>query len=1045
MRTIDDIRWLFIAVQLLLTISQHASDASRCGRLSSGTCRSGGVETAADSVVTATECQRYCESLGVADVTEHESKCCQYNSATHVCTATTAGFSATSSEQNIIATSCALLGGQKQAHVMFVILDDAGWNDFDFQGANAMETPTLADIALDGVRLRRHYSMHVCGPTRAALLTGRNPIRFGLSFVNIYPDMANAVPTSEPLMAEAFRQQGYVTRGYGKWHIGHSQRVHAPTYRGFDSWHGGLTGSADHWTHTISIKNGSARCTGYDSLLFSGRSVNTVPSDNGVFSTDYITNAVVDDVYAHNVEKPLLLYINYYAPHTPAQAPAADVRHMWSKYPTNFYRRMVAAQMRTVDRGVSQLRTAMQNKGLWNDTVFVLLSDNGGTHFADNIREDRDKLRHSNFPLRGFKATGWEGGCRTVAFLYTVPDSERSYPVRWRGLADSLRGGFYDNVFHLTDWKNTLLDFGNQLTGRDVEGVGMLNARRHFVRHDVMFNDRVICNASVVGQLAPTPAISGSGHSYRTCLLACYEQPRCVYFNHNAATGTCAMFQQCTQTMSAGTSLTTTYSRSEAQHNDIFSVAFEAGQPRCDYDVATQRATVSTLDGGGHAYLECLTVCYTHSDCNYFVHSPSGYCHMFTSCEARVPSTTDVTHVRRAQLDFHALHDVWEHFRILEEDVGMTCDSTDTEQHASISTLDSGAHTLHDCVHACEEQDDCRFFTFSSTAVCRMFTTCDTKGNAPGEVIYVRKELHAFTEHLQNTKCSTGVEHRSPLYMPVGAAVVTQQECATLCESQQERCAYFHIASDGSSCQMFVACDTTTDAETFTVFQRKHRVQVDGISQYGALTQGSADVPRPEAMLILIEDNNQAKKCPGNAPCGVLTMSRWKYAHGASLKGLYSFADSTTPAASPYTQPVTCDDVPATVATCVGADEICLFDLDNDPCEYVNVAPEHPEIVAKMQNHLADYWSVKKKGQVDDIRNGVCDASVVPPTSSSIGATSIIGFWLPGPEPGGPCMDYATDCAPRGASGLCSGTHPLFKYMYMNCRQTCALCTSPIA
>lgn len=119
------------------------------------------------------------------------------------------------------------------------------------------------------------------------------------------------------------------------------------------------------------------------------------------------------------------------------------------------------------------------------------------------------------------------------------------------------------------------------------------------------------------------------------------------------------MFQQCTQRTDVGTSLTTTYARSEAQHGDVFSVAFAAGQPRCDYNDASQLATVASLGGGGHAYLECLSVCYTHSDCNYFVFVPSGgYCHMFRSCDVTVPSLTDVTHVRRAQYDFHAIHDV---------------------------------------------------------------------------------------------------------------------------------------------------------------------------------------------------------------------------------------------------------------------------------------------------------------------------------------------------------------------------------------------------
>lgn len=172
-----------------------------------------------------------------------------------------------------------------------------------------------------------------------------------------------------------------------------------------------------------------------------------------------------------------------------------------------------------------------------------------------------------------------------------------------------------------------------------------------------MFTGKV-CDMNVASQLAPTPALFGIGNSREDCLLACYKQRRCVYFNFNSATGTCDMFQQCTRHIAIDVSVVATYVRSVAVHGDSFSIKYEAGQLRCDYHNASQRAMVNTLIGRGHELVECVSTCYTHSDCNYFVFTPTGYCHMFSSCDTKTRSKTATTYVRRAYMERHALHDV---------------------------------------------------------------------------------------------------------------------------------------------------------------------------------------------------------------------------------------------------------------------------------------------------------------------------------------------------------------------------------------------------
>eukprot|EP00041_Stephanoeca_diplocostata_P039177 m.1596983 g.1596983 ORF g.1596983 m.1596983 type:complete len:616 (-) comp25343_c2_seq10:6183-8030(-) len=508
------------------------------------------------------------------------------------------------------------------------------------------------------------------------------------------------------------------------------------------------------------------------------------------------------------------------------------------------------------------------------------------------------------------------------------------------------------------------------------------------------------------------------------------------------------MFQQCIQQVSDVQSTATTYIRNPSIHSDAFSIMNLAGNPRCNYQNMSQRATISTLIGRGHKILECMTVCYMQSDCAYFVYSPTGYCHMFSSCIDRKGSRADVTYVRRGYENKHALHDIWDQFRILAEDTGRICDFREARQRATRSSLGGGGHSLRQCALSCASQADCIFLFSSPSGYCHMFSECDVKVDRPHAVIYVRKSVHAFEEHARHAKCagvlSTRISDRSPVYSPNGSTgPMTWLGCAELCEMQHDRCNYFHLSSSGASCQMFVECTSTIHDTAYTVHRKKHRIQIDGISNYAALTSTIEPPPRSEAMLILKEDKHRWRQCPGTAPCGALVLGRWKYVHATWLNQnseQHSYADRLTNDGNPYTQPVVCDSIPSTIASCSGKGEVCLFNLDTDPCEYTNVADDNLDMLSKMQNHLADYWQSSSVATQDDILDGACDGSVHPATSTAIGGTGILGFWVDSPRLGGPCKDYAPDCGLRSRQGHCHGVHPQYKYMYMNCRRECSLC-----
>src|SRR5436190_16235568 len=134
-------------------------------------------------------------------------------------------------------------------NIVFILADDLGWKDVGYHGSD-IKTPNIDKLAATGARLEEFYVQPMCTPTRAAFMTGRYPLRYGLQTAVIPSAGRYGLATDEFLLPQLLKDAGYQTAIVGKWHLGHADEKYWPSQRGFDSSYGPLIGEIDHFKHS---------------------------------------------------------------------------------------------------------------------------------------------------------------------------------------------------------------------------------------------------------------------------------------------------------------------------------------------------------------------------------------------------------------------------------------------------------------------------------------------------------------------------------------------------------------------------------------------------------------------------------------------------------------------------------------------------------------------------------------------------------------------------------------------------------------------------
>jgi arylsulfatase A-like enzyme len=316
---------------------------------------------------------------------------------------------------------------------LFILSDDQGWADVGFHGGE-IKTPNLDKLAAAGARLEHFYVQPVCSPTRAAFMTGRYPMRYGLHIGVVRPWAQYGLSLDERIVPQALKEAGYETAITGKWHLGHVTPDYLPTHRGFDHQYGHYNGALDYNTH---IRDGG----------FDWHRDDKVCHDEG-YSTHLVAREASRLIAEHDTNKPLFLYVPFNAVHAPHQVPE---RYMEPYASLKGERRVYAGMVAAMDEAIGQILDALDKKGLRENTLVFFCSDNGGPNPG---------VVTSNGPLRAGKGTLYEGGVRVPAVAV------------WPGKIKA--GSVVDAPLHMVDWYPTLLTLAgvsleqkHPLDGRD--------------------------------------------------------------------------------------------------------------------------------------------------------------------------------------------------------------------------------------------------------------------------------------------------------------------------------------------------------------------------------------------------------------------------------------------------------------------------------------------------------------------------------------------------------------------------------------------------
>lgn len=281
----------------------------------------------------------------------------------------------------------------EKPNVLVILTDDQGYYDVAACGASDLVTPAMDNLFDDGMKFDNFYAnCPVCSPTRASLITGLYPDKAGVPGV-VRTNKDNSWGYLDPsaiTIADKFKEGGYKTALIGKWHLG-LEKPNIPNMRGFDFFHGYLGDMMDdYWTH---------RRHGINYMRENEHEI-----DPEGHATDIFTQWAID--YINNQKEssnPFFLYLAYNAPHSPIQPPENCLGKVKLRAPGMSEKRAkMVAFIEHLDHGIGQVINSLKKNNLYENTIIVFTSDNGG----------QLSYGANNGPLRDGKGSVYEGGLR---------------------------------------------------------------------------------------------------------------------------------------------------------------------------------------------------------------------------------------------------------------------------------------------------------------------------------------------------------------------------------------------------------------------------------------------------------------------------------------------------------------------------------------------------------------------------------------------------------------------------------------------------------
>lgn len=320
---------------------------------------------------------------------------------------------------------------QENPNILFILIDDFGYNDVGYNGSTFYETPHIDALSKDWMRFDNCYTPSpMCSPTRTSILTGKNPARHGITQYLSGSDRAftregeearvycpkpfvQGIQDNETTLGEAFQQAGYDTAFYGKWHMGSIKRTGGPKNHGYDS-------------QAAVIESNRA------TMFHPFRDIDYFPgSKEGDNFTDLITDAAIDFVTKER-DKPFYLHLAHFAMHSPIGSkpelrakfekkrdslPNLDVDRAFDDYSHTPQKIRqddpeYAGELATLDENIGRIVNALKERGLYDNTIIVFTGDNGGrtSYFFDHPTSIK--------PLRTGKTFIFDGGLRTPTLIH---------------------------------------------------------------------------------------------------------------------------------------------------------------------------------------------------------------------------------------------------------------------------------------------------------------------------------------------------------------------------------------------------------------------------------------------------------------------------------------------------------------------------------------------------------------------------------------------------------------------------------------------------